>query len=76
MRVPVVWHARGARERAICDPARRPPLDSIAVSRGVCTTLHNDAVESAVRYRSGSHIARSCIPRARQNIGVRVERAA
>eukprot|EP00974_Lingulodinium_polyedra_P113921 11030239-Lingulodinium_polyedra.AAC.1 len=54
MHAPENWRARGVRERAISVPLRPRTVDSTASLCGVCKTLHSDAVESAVRGRSGS----------------------
>eukprot|EP00974_Lingulodinium_polyedra_P106468 10305741-Lingulodinium_polyedra.AAC.1 len=44
--------------RAICKPLRRRTADSAASLRTVSETVHNGAVDSTVRSRSGSQIAR------------------
>eukprot|EP00974_Lingulodinium_polyedra_P079086 7659648-Lingulodinium_polyedra.AAC.1 len=66
MRAPVFSRARGVRERAISEPLLRRMVDSTASLRSVRKTLRNDAVDSTVRHRSGSQIARSRVPRAEQ----------
>eukprot|EP00974_Lingulodinium_polyedra_P125545 11194945-Lingulodinium_polyedra.AAC.1 len=66
MRAPVSWRAREVGGRAICEPLRRRTVDSAALLRRVLQTLRNDAIQSAVRRRSGSRIARSQTPRACQ----------
>eukprot|EP00974_Lingulodinium_polyedra_P015168 1468543-Lingulodinium_polyedra.AAC.1 len=50
-------------------------VDSTASLRNVCKTLHNEAVVSTARGRSGSHIAHSRIACARPISGSRMERA-
>eukprot|EP00974_Lingulodinium_polyedra_P132390 11221548-Lingulodinium_polyedra.AAC.1 len=60
MGTPENWRAHGMRERAICEPLRRRTVDSTASLRNVCKTLHNGAVESTIRGRSGSQIAHRC----------------
>eukprot|EP00974_Lingulodinium_polyedra_P096059 9309582-Lingulodinium_polyedra.AAC.1 len=71
MRAPENWRARGVRQRAICEPVRPRTVGSTAKLCSVCKTLRDDAVESTVRRRSGSLIARSFTPRARQKTGAR-----
>eukprot|EP00974_Lingulodinium_polyedra_P050325 4838538-Lingulodinium_polyedra.AAC.1 len=63
------------RKRASNEPLRQRTVDSTAPLRNVCKTLHNDTVESNVRNRCGSQIARSRTPRAHRFPGARVERA-
>eukprot|EP00974_Lingulodinium_polyedra_P009838 944365-Lingulodinium_polyedra.AAC.1 len=58
------WRAHGTRERATCEPLRPRTVDSTASLCNVLQTLHNDAVESAVRRRNASLIVRSRTPRA------------
>eukprot|EP00974_Lingulodinium_polyedra_P020240 1956656-Lingulodinium_polyedra.AAC.1 len=57
--------------RAMREPLRRRTVSLTASLRSVCKTLHNDAVAMSVRRRSGSLIARSRAPCARQKIGAR-----
>eukprot|EP00974_Lingulodinium_polyedra_P117506 11163512-Lingulodinium_polyedra.AAC.1 len=61
--------AWSARARAICEVLRPRTVNSTTLLCSVLETLHNDAIESTVRCRSGSRIARSCTPRARQQSG-------
>eukprot|EP00974_Lingulodinium_polyedra_P066757 6461589-Lingulodinium_polyedra.AAC.1 len=72
MRAPVLWRARGARGRAMCEPARQRAVDSLATLRDVFAQRHNVAVESTVCSCSGSRIARPRAPCARQISSVRV----
>eukprot|EP00974_Lingulodinium_polyedra_P033085 3182342-Lingulodinium_polyedra.AAC.1 len=61
----------------MCEALRRQTVDLTASLCSVFQTLRNGAVESAIRRRSGSQIARLRGPRARARLktGARVERA-
>eukprot|EP00974_Lingulodinium_polyedra_P017390 1686381-Lingulodinium_polyedra.AAC.1 len=67
MRAPVLWRAHGVRKRASCEPLQRRVVDSIAPLCSVLRMLRNGAVESTVRHRSGSRLARLRAPCALEN---------
>eukprot|EP00974_Lingulodinium_polyedra_P091227 8846279-Lingulodinium_polyedra.AAC.1 len=59
--------------RAICEPLRRQTVDSTASLCTVSKTVRNDAVESTVRGRSGSRIARLAHSMRTPKTGVRMD---